>query len=126
MAMQLPHTRTGRPVAETTSAFINVLVGVWLLVSAFAWPHPDVLRTDTWVVGALIVSCSLLVGFLPGLRYLNAALAVWLFATTLALDNQHLGTAWNNVIAAVLVFAVSVAQSSTLDGNPRPHSGSWT
>ncbi len=115
MALQRP--QTGRSVAETSSAFINVVVGMWLVVSAFAWPHPAALRADTWVVGALITVCSLLVAPVPLLRYVNAALAVWLVATTLALGRNHLGTVSNNLIAAVLVFSVSLAQSSTL---PRP------
>ena len=112
MARKQPEA--GRPVAETSSAFTDVLVGIWLVVSAFAWPHPAALRADTWVVGALIVLCSLLAGALPVLRYLNAALAVWLVASTLALGHHHLGTVTNNLIAAVLVFSVSVAQSSAL------------
>jgi hypothetical protein len=115
MARHRPET--GRPVVETSAALIDVLVGIWLVVSAFAWPHPAALRTDTWVVGALVVLCSLLAGPLPLLRYLNAALAVWLVASTLALGHDHLGTVSNNLIAAVLVFSVSVARSSTL---PRP------
>jgi hypothetical protein len=34
---------------------LSILLGVWLFVSVFLWPHTHVQMTNTWITGALVV-----------------------------------------------------------------------
>jgi hypothetical protein len=45
---------------------------------------------------------------MPWMRWVDTALAVWLFLSTLAMPGVTRGTLWNNLIVAVLVFLVSL------------------
>ncbi len=98
-----------RSVPDNWSSYINLIVGIWLFISAFLWPHTPAMRADTWIVGALIVLFSLLAMGTPSVRYVNTVLAVWLFVTTLAFHSISVGTLWNNIIASIIVFVASLA-----------------
>ncbi len=111
MSMQGPGPDPGR-AAPASLSYINLVVGVWVFISAFLWPHTFAMRTDTWIVGALIVLFSLLAMTTPPLRFVNTALAVWLFVTTLAFPHVRLGTLWSNIIASIIVFVVSLSYSA--------------
>lgn len=102
---------------------VNVLLGLWLLVSAFAWPHGTFQMTNTWVCGALCLLFALLSFALPAARYLNAALAVWLFVSAFALPTSGRATLWSNALVAVALFTFSLAPPLPEDAGlsrPRP------
>jgi hypothetical protein len=92
-----------------SARIINVILGVWLFISAFIWPHTYSQMTNTWIVGVLVVAFSLIAMRVPEVRYLNTILAVWLFISVWALPTMSLGTAWNNALVAIAVFFVSLA-----------------
>lgn len=48
---------------------------------------------------------------LPVVRWVNTAVAVWLFISTLAIVHATYVTLWNNVIVAVIVFFLSFVRS---------------
>ena len=87
---------------------VNVILGVWLFVSAFAWTHSSAQMTNTWILGALVVIFALIATHLPRLRYLNALTAVWLFISAFALPRMHPGTVWNNALVALVIFFLSL------------------
>lgn len=91
--------------------WISLVLGVWLFISAFLWPHSPASYTNTWVVGALIALAALGALFSPPVRWANTVLAIWLFISTLVIDHVTVATAWNNAIVAVVVFFVSLAPS---------------
>jgi len=93
----------------TSARIINVILGIWLVISAFVWPHTYAQTTNTWIVGALVVAFSLVAMRVPEVRYLNTVLAVWLFISVWALPTMTMGTTWNNAIVAIAVFFVSLA-----------------
>jgi hypothetical protein len=93
---------------------INFLVGIWLIASAFAWPHGDAARSNTWIVGILIAIVAIGAMFQPVIRYANTLLAVWLFVASLAIHPTRVETVWNNLIAAVVVFALSLVPSAPI------------
>jgi hypothetical protein len=88
---------------------INIIVGIWLFISAFVWPHTYSQMTNTWIVGVLCVAFALIAMRVPEARYLNTILAVWLFISVWALPTIRSGTAWNNVIMAIIMFFASLA-----------------
>jgi multisubunit Na+/H+ antiporter MnhB subunit len=110
MAIPVEHKPSFR---MTQSSIINVILGAWLFISAFAWPHTTSQMSNTWIVGVLCVICALISVAVPWVRYLNTALAVWLFVTTWALPSTSPGTVWNNILVAIAMFVVSLTPPST-------------
>ncbi len=88
---------------------LNVLLGIWLLISAFAWPHGTAARTNTWLVGLLVIAFSILATSLPALRWANTALSIWLFVSLWFLPYASIGTRYNDAAVAICVFFVSLA-----------------
>lgn len=92
---------------------VNVVLGIWLFISAFAWPHSHAQMANTWILGVLCVAFALIAARSPSVRYLNTALAVWLFISAFALPTAEIGTIWNNALVAVAIFIVSLVESDT-------------
>jgi hypothetical protein len=113
-----------RPDSGSVPRWINLLLGVWLFISAFAWPHTMAEMTDAWVVGLLIVAASVIAMYWPTARYANTVLAIWLFFSSLGFPHQHTATIWNHVIVAIIVFVLSLvpsrASNLTAGGGRRP------
>ena len=103
-----PPYRHDNPMAPPRGPrYANIVLGAWLFLSAFAWPHRDASFTNSWLAGVLIVAFS--VGSLaaPALRWANVLVALWLMLTTVFLWPSTPTTVWNNVIVGLLVFMLS-------------------
>jgi SPW repeat-containing protein len=87
---------------------VNLLLGVWLFLSAFAWTHTGAERVNTWVMGALCAVFAAIAMSVATARWLNTALAIWLFISVWALPHHSLATMWNNALVAIAVFALSL------------------
>jgi hypothetical protein len=117
--MALPIER--RPVTRgATPAILMVVIGVWLFISAFAWPHSTAQMNNTWIMGILCVVFALVSMAVPWVRYLNTVLAVWLFISAWALPMESVGTVWNNVLCAIAIFVLSLLAGGAV---VRPHLG---
>jgi|SRR6185312_1497214 len=103
MAMQA--RRSSNPLVW--APIVNLVLGAWLFVSAFAWPHTVHARANTWILGLLIAVFAIYAIAQPTARWLNTVAAVWLFFSSLAIGHMEAATVWNNVIVAILVFALS-------------------
>lgn len=87
----------------------NTVLGLWLFMSAFMWRHIEASLHNTWLVGALIFASALAALRHSTWRWVNTALAGWLFASTLILFRPlDIKTLWNNVLVAVAVSALSL------------------
>lgn len=114
---------TSLPTQDAWPRWVNFLIGIWLIVSAFVWPHSAGARANTWILGALIAIASAWAVFTPGARFLNTIFAIWLFFATLVIYHASSATVWNNVIAAVVVFVLSLIPSpptAARTGRQRP------
>lgn len=87
----------------------NIILGIWLFISAFLWPHGYTQMTNTWIVGVLCVAFALIATRVSEVRYLNTILAIWLFISAWVLPTATAGTRWNNVLVAIAIFFVSLA-----------------
>jgi hypothetical protein len=87
---------------------LPIALGAWLFVSAFLWPHGTGAAINSWIVGLLIATASLIALRMPWLRWVDTALAVWLFLSTLAMPSATGATLWNNLIVGMLVFLASL------------------
>jgi hypothetical protein len=102
-----------------SARIINIILGIWLFISAFLWPHVYAQMTNTWILGVLAVAFALIAMKVPEVRYLNTILAVWLFISVWALPTASVATMWNNALVAIAIFAVSLAPGY-LGGGQRP------
>jgi uncharacterized membrane protein (GlpM family) len=98
--------------------YVNIIAGAWLFVSAFSWPHTAALRTNSWIVGALMFILAISSVGSPRTRYANTILAIWLFFSSIFMSSISSGTVWNNVIVAIVVFICSLIPSGA--GSARP------
>lgn len=85
----------------------SVILGIWLFISAFIWPHTYEQMTNNWILGVLCVAFGLIAMRIPEVRYLNTILAVWLFISAWVLPTLQV-TRWNNAIVAIALFFVSL------------------
>ena len=91
-------------------------MGLWLYLSAFAWPHTPFERANAWISGIVAVTAALV-----GLRhtkvgrYVNAAIGAWLIVSSLLMPAIRPATFWNHMIVgfALAFFAMSSTLSST-------------
>jgi hypothetical protein len=111
MSLPIENRPVTQRVNRAPARVVNVLLGVWLFISAFIWPHSQSQLTNTWLVGVLCVLFSLAAMAVPWARYLNTVLAVWLFISAWALPAISMGTIWNNVLSAIAIFVVSLVPS---------------
>ncbi len=105
-------TMEGTAQGGLVGRWVNLVIGIWLFISAFAWEHTAAQRTNTWILGVLCVIFAIAAMRNAAVRWLNTALAVWLFISVWALPHDNAGTAWNNVIVAIVVFFVSLIPGS--------------
>ena len=87
---------------------LNGVLGVWLFISAFIWPHTGAQMTNTWILGALCVIFAVIALGSPTTRWLNTVLAIWLFISVWALPHQSAATMWNNALVAIAIFLLSL------------------
>jgi uncharacterized membrane protein len=104
--------RSTQPDASAWPRWLNLVLGVWLFISAFVWPHTASEQTNAWIVGILMVVAAVWAMYAPPVRFVNTVLAIWLFFSSLGFVHQNAGTLWNNLILAVVVFIVSLIPSN--------------
>jgi hypothetical protein len=87
---------------------LNAIVGGWLFISAFAWPHTRASQANSCLVGAAIALTALAGLAVPGARWVNTALAIWLAVSTLAFVHTGPATIWNNLLVSLFAFIFSL------------------
>jgi hypothetical protein len=106
--------------------WLSVVLGGWLFVSTFLWPHSRPAETNTWMLGMLIATFAVLAAAVPSLRRLNSLAAVWLFVATLVTAHDDPATLLNNGLVAIAVFSLSLVGPSSLhEGVPRRYVDVW-
>lgn len=117
------HRDVASQVDYQRARYASLGLGVWLMVSAFIWPHYEASRANTWIVGLLICASSLAARRRSRWRWANTALAAWLCLSTLLLIRPlWISMVWNNLLVAGLVFALSlVADTGTTVARSAAH-----
>jgi hypothetical protein len=75
--------------------YLNLVLGAWLLVSAFVWPHSEPQFLITILVGS------------PLVRKINTACGVVLALAAVLLPRASVVTLWHNVLLGFIVVSVS-------------------
>ncbi len=89
---------------------LGALLGAAVFASAFLLPTGSAVFWHDLLLGALIAVISVMAIWAPRLRFLNVALAVWLFWSGAVLPNiDHFHV---TVLAATLIFILSFVPNS--------------
>ena len=83
---------------------LNLLIAGWLFVSAFVLGHTEASAWNATVVAFLVATAALFAFTMPGrpgIRWVIAALAVWLFAATMFIPHLTMGAVVNEVAVAM-------------------------
>lgn len=91
-----------------TARILNLILGIWLFISAFVWPHAPAQQANTWIMGVIAVVVALVAMTMSPVRWVNTALGVWLFISVWALPHANVGTMWNNALVAIAIFLLSL------------------
>ena len=99
-------------MSSNGSRYWNIVLGLWLFISAFVWPHSQAQLTNTWIMGVIVVVAAAVSLRVPGARYVNTVVGAWLIISAFALPRISTGTTWNNFIVGILVLLLSLAPST--------------
>ena len=94
-----------------TTRIFNALIGIWLFVTAFMWPHTQAEMTVTIVTAILTFGLAILAIYTRAARYVNAIVAVLLFLSVLTLPSLTRATQWNNAIVAIAIFVAALVDN---------------
>lgn len=103
--------------AQGSARIANIILGAWLFISAFIWPHSPQQYTNAWLVGLLVMAVAIIAFWAPQVRYLNTLLAIWLFISAWSLPRMTAGTAWNHALVAIAIFIASLIPNLPIAGN---------
>ena len=90
--------------------YLNVLLGVWLFISAFVWPHGAWQFNNTWILGIITVVVGFVSLCAPGVRFINTLVGIWLVISGFGATGA-LATRWNNGLVGIAIFIVSLIGS---------------
>jgi len=94
----------------STARGANVILGGWLLLSAFLWHDSPVQSFNMGMLGLIIAGLALLAG--PVAFKLATALAtLWLFCSPFVLPSAGPWTVWNDCLAGFFAFGIPLSPS---------------
>lgn len=91
-------------------AFAGVL-GIWLFLSAFSWPHETVHLVNHVVCAVITVVVTIVSVRLPVVRFINSFVGLWLVISALVFDSASIATPWNGVFVGVLLIGATMMPS---------------
>jgi hypothetical protein len=100
--------------------YLNLVLGAWLLVSAFMWPHAEAQFIATIIVGAVLTIVSPFEVGSPRVRMINTAAGVALIIVAVVLPRTTAVTLWHNVLLGFIVLSVSFFGPPHGMTRPRP------
>lgn len=115
--VKTPGTQITAPKNQYQGArVVNIVLGIWLFLSAFMWSHSASQMTNTWVCGALVAIFAAIAFAVPVVRYVNTVLAIWVFISAFALPIVSRATVWNNALVAIAIFIFSLVPAGVERG----------
>jgi hypothetical protein len=93
-------------------------LGAWLILSAFLWQHTIEQFNNAWMVGLATAIVAAIAMRVDSARYVNMALAVWLFLSVFILTEPSIGTTWNHLVVAVAIFLTATTPNLPVRRTP--------
>jgi len=100
---------------------VNVILAVWLLVSAFALGHTPLSATITVVVAVAVGILARLSSSKPGIRWVNSALTLVLVGCAVLLPSLSVAARVNTVVVGLVLLALSAISPVHGQAHGRPH-----
>lgn len=119
--MEAPSSISVTSEDGTWPRLLSGLLGAWVVISAFVWPHSPAQMLNTVICGVLTMAFALVAVERPQLRFLGTAVGAWLLFNAFALGSSVLVTAWNDVFAGIAIIAATVVPSSPRELAPLRH-----
>jgi hypothetical protein len=91
-----------------TARTLNLILALWLFLSAFVWPRTAASFTNAWVVGLLAAVFAVVGMTRAKARFANTALSAWLLVAALVLPQRSPIARWNDLAVAVAMLLVSL------------------
>ena len=100
---------------------VNVVLGVWLFLSAFLWPHTGFQLINTWMSGLLCAVFALVARNMPSARHANTGIGIWLILSTFIVPTVSAATLLNNLLVGIGILVISLLTESGVPaaGGPR-------
>jgi hypothetical protein len=87
-----------------STRIFSVLVGLWLVVSVFMWPHTAEQTANGVLSGIACMTLALVGLYFDPARYVAAALGVWIFLSSFLFPSLRRATVWNNALVGIATF----------------------
>jgi hypothetical protein len=100
---------------------LNLILALWLFVSAFIWPRTGATFANAWIVGLLAAIFAVVGMARERARFADTALSAWLLVSTVALAHRSPVERWNDAAVAVLMLALSLVPGSLYRAPRRAH-----
>ena len=97
-----------------TARIFNILMGLWLFVSAFALPQGRAQFASTAVCGVLATLFAVLTSYDSRSRYLTAAVGALVVVLAFALHPLGSATFWHNGIIGMSIAVAGLADRGPL------------
>jgi hypothetical protein len=106
LQLSLPDDTPGAVRQAQAVAAGQAVLGGWLLISAFVWPHHGAELYSALISGSLALLCGVWLLRFPALQYASTALGAWLIFSALGLAHRPL-TAWHDGLVGAAILALS-------------------
>jgi hypothetical protein len=91
-----------------TTGLANAIVGIWLVASAFFWPHTPAQLALSCACGALAGLLGLIGLGLRWVRYVDGMVGLVLVSASFNLRPGHPATLWNHSLCGLAVIAFAL------------------
>ena len=95
-------------MATKGAIYASTVLGIWLFITAFLWPHSPGMTVNTVLMAIIVVASSLLSIRVPFLRYVTGAAGVWVVASLFAWQDFAPATVWNNCMVGAGITLASL------------------
>jgi nucleoside-diphosphate-sugar epimerase/uncharacterized membrane protein len=112
-----------RGVTVPWTLLASCMLGAWLVFSRAIFGIDSAIADSDHLVGALIITIAVcaMAEVARSLRFINALFGVWLIAAPWLLAGATAGASWNDVVAGLLIIALSLPRGR----RSAEHYGSW-
>ncbi|GAB1581130.1 NAD-dependent epimerase/dehydratase family protein [Phyllobacterium phragmitis] len=101
----------------------SCIVGAWLMFSRLIFGTEGAIANSDHLMGAMIITVAIcaMAEVARSLRFINVLFGIWLLAAPWLLAGETAGATWNNVIAGLLIIALSLPRGKRSE----EHYGAW-
>lgn len=105
------------------AATINILLGLWLMISPYLLHFEKTASNSNYIVAPLVLTCAIMAlwEINRSTRYFNVAAGAWLAVCPFILNFQAADATWNSIVSGILIAAFSFVKG-TIKGK---YGGGW-